>query len=247
MSQPVLSEPFVLYQSSALSGYSNRLIHGFTGKPITLGGPNHTPEVVQHGRQQLCQQFHLHAEAMNIPKQVHGTQARLNQSKTPEEADAVIVTKLGIPALVQVADCVPLILYAPEQHVGAVIHAGWRGTAQAISQAIAQTLIHDYHADPKQMIAAIGPAIKSCCYEVSPEVAEQVGATIRGIPDATWQTPSPNQKPMIDLQQVNALQLQALGLAEIDILPHCTRCETKHLWSHRRGETGRQAAFLQLL
>lgn len=243
---PVFTEPFVLYQSKLLNTYTERVIHGFTGKPVTLGGQACPPEQARANRELVCQHTGLSMERLTLPRQTHTDQFRLNDTPCERETDAVILTETGVAAMVQVADCVPVILYEPERHIGAVIHAGWRGTAQSITPKVAQTLINQYQASPDRLLAVIGPSIGGCCYEVSAEVAEQVGQTIPQAAVHQYTSLSNNNKPRIDLKQVNALQLEALGVNQVEIIPACTLCETERLWSHRRGEPGRQVAFLEL-
>ncbi len=210
LTPPVLTEPFVLYQSALLSAYAERLIHGFTGKghanqpedpPFTLGGASYPPALVQENRLQLCRTTGLNETRMSLPRQTHTDCYRVNDLPCDAETDAVILTEPGIAGMVQVADCVPIILYAPDRHVGAVVHAGWRGTAQSITRKVAQVLINDYQADPRPMIAAIGPSIGGCCYEVSTEVAEAVAETIPGQPAEAYQVMQSNGKPRIDLKK----------------------------------------------
>ncbi len=243
---PLFTEPFVLYQSALLNTYTERVIHGFTGKPVTLGGQACPPEQARANRELVCQHTGLSVDRLTLPRQTHTDQFRLNDTPCERETDAVILTETGVAAMVQVADCVPIILYEPNRHIGAVIHAGWRGTAQSITTKVAQTLINQYQASPAHLLAVIGPSIGGCCYEVSPEVAEQVEQTIPQAGASQYTSLSVNSKPQIDLKQVNALQLQAMGLSQIDIIPACTLCEAERLWSHRRGEAGRQVAFLEL-
>jgi len=245
--KPIALTPFVLYQSNLLSTYAERVIHGFTGKPISLGGPGFAQEEIQANRQELCKQVGMNGAQLVVPQQKHTDQVRLNGTPCENAADAVILTEVDIPALVQVADCVPIILYEPEQHIGAVIHAGWRGTAQAITAKVASQLIDHHGAKPKRLIAIIGPSIGGCCYEVSTEVSEAVAETIPNQPSHLYQTMQANDKPKIDLKRVNQLQLQALGVEQIELIEACTQCSTDHLWSYRRNENGRQVAFLQLL
>jgi len=235
-----------LYQSTLLSTYAERVIHGFTGKPITLGGPSYPAEEVRENRLALCRHAGLDDSRLTVPRQTHTDRFRTNDIPCEEDADAVILTEPGIPALVQVADCVPLILYDSQQHIGAVIHAGWRGTAQAITQKVVQTLIEQHGARPETLHAVIGPSIGGCCYEVSPEVAAEVAKTVPNQPEDVYQVIQPNGKPRIDLKQVNRLQLAGLGILHIEVLTACTGCQPEHLWSYRRGENGRQVAFLQL-
>lgn len=244
--EPSQTEPFVLYQSTLLSTYAEQVIHGFTGKPLRLGGPSYMPEAIQQERLTLCQAKEMNFSRLVAPRQTHTDQFRMNDVPCERETDAVILTENDIPAMVQVADCVPIILYEPQQHVGAVVHAGWRGTAQSILLKVTQNLIQDYGANPEALIAAIGPSIGGCCYEVSDAVAESVGQSIPEYAAELYQMIQPNGKPRIDLKQVNRLQLLSLGVKQVEIINVCTRCMDDHFWSFRRGETGRQAAFLQL-
>ena len=245
--QPVLTNPFVLYQSTLLSAYTERLIHGFTGKPISLGGQHLSSEQIQDSRRQVCQRFHLNTERLTLPRQTHTDRFRVNDLPCETEADAVIVTEPDVPVMVQVADCVPVILYDPKRHVGAVIHSGWRGTAQSITKKVITSLVEDYGTKAEQVCAVIGPSIGGCCYEVSDEVEMAVSQTIPKIEKSAFSTMQDNGKPRVDLQQVIRHQLLDLNVIHIEVIPACTRCEESHLWSHRRGELGRQVAFLQLL
>lgn len=245
--QPVLSHPFVLYQSALLSAYAERLRHGFTGKPVSLGGPEYAPETIRENRLQVCRHAGLNSARLTLPRQTHSACFRINDVPDESETDAVILSEAGIPAMVQVADCVPIILYDPEQHLGAVVHAGWRGTAQGITARVVRELMERYASEPENIIAAIGPSIGGCCYEVSMEVAEAVADSIPDYPENLYRLIQENGKPRIDLKVVNTLQLRALGVQQIEVLNACTRCRTDELFSYRRGENGRQVAFLQLL
>jgi YfiH family protein len=244
--QPIVTSPFVLYQSTLLNAYAEQVIHGFTGKPISLGGPGFSAEEVKASRMALCEHTGMDSARLVMPRQTHTDLARLNDLPCENDADAVILTEPGIPAMVQVADCVPIILYEPQQHIGAVIHSGWRGTAQAITAKVAQRLINDHGASPAHLIAAIGPSIGSCCYEVSMEVADAVAQTIPHQPAERYSTLQANGKPRVDLKRVNQLQLQAMGIKRIEVIEACTHCLSQELWSYRRNENGRQVAFLQL-
>jgi YfiH family protein len=252
--KPVLTDPFVLYQSALLSAYAERLNHGFTGKgagelPFTLGGPGFEAGFIRENRLTLCRVAGLNESRLSLPRQTHTDRYKLNDLPCEDETDAVIVTEPGVAAMVQVADCVPVILYAPDRHVGAVVHAGWRGTAQGITHKVATVLIEEHQAAPEQLIAAIGPSIGGCCYEISEEVAEAVAGTVPHQPPDWYREIQPNGKPRVDLKKVNALQLRALGLSphRIEILNACTRCLPDALWSFRRNESGRQVGFLQLM
>ncbi len=237
---PARLSSFRLYQSEQLSAYADRLIHGFSGKPLTLGGPGFSKEILEQNRATLCQETGLHHAHLAIPGQTHSDNIRTHEQACQTETDGVYITAPNRPALVLVADCVPVMLYHPEDHSAAVVHAGWRGTAQQITA----KAVLKFHS-PQKLVAVIGPCIGGCCYEVSEEVLEAVAQSIPHISTADYSVVNKNQKPQINLKAINRYQLEAAGVSQIEIMPHCTRCD-ETLWSHRRGEAGRNGAFMEL-
>lgn len=239
--------PVSLYQSTRLSAYAERLIHAFTGKPLTLGGPNVSQATLDENRQHVCQQLGLATRPLLIGKQVHSANSKLSSDHDFSDTDAIILLDNQHAALVLVADCVPVILYDPQQHVAAVIHAGWRGTAQQISRQTAERMITELGCQASDLIAAIGPCAAACCYEVSNEVAHQVAASVPHSKHALVQTQNASGKPHLDLKAVNRLQLETLGVTQVDVIPDCTICQPERLFSYRRGEDGRQGALIGLI
>lgn len=150
-------------------------------------------------------------------------------------------TKTSNPIGVKAADCVPILLSRKDGEMVAAIHAGWRGTHAKILE----KLSHHLEAKGEKLsnwVAAIGPAIGACCYEVSVELIEDFIKTFPGIePDLI--TPALRK---LDLQAVNAHELQRLGIGELDIIDECTYCSMDPLkgpmfHSYRReGEGTRQ-------
>jgi YfiH family protein len=158
--------------------------------------------------------------------QVHGTDVVAAGDAVPD-ADAQ-VTSDGRAPLVLVADCVPIVLIAPEA-VGAV-HAGWRGLHGGIV-ANAVRALRDLGAT--RVAAAVGPAIGPCCYEVGDELRAAFGTSER----------------TLDLPGIAAGQLAAAGVGEVHAAGMCTACTERDgaplFFSHRRdhGVTGRQAGM----
>ncbi|HYH47477.1 MAG TPA: peptidoglycan editing factor PgeF [Thermoanaerobaculia bacterium] len=156
------------------------------------------------------------------------------------EGDA-LVSGPGGPALcVVTADCVPVLLAGPEGI--AAVHAGWRGLAADVIGRTVEEAVRTLGADPTGWTAWIGPAIGPCCYEVSPEVAEQVVAAS----DPAVALPGPAGKPHLDLHAAARRQLERAGIKDIDTVPTCTRCDTQRLWSYRREgkAAGRNLALI---
>lgn len=234
-----------LYQSQRLSAYADRLIHAFTGKPITLGGLAFPREVLEENRRAVCERLGIPFERLVVPQQVHSANIRNHCETEFCETDAVVLVEPNAPVMLLYADCTPVVLYSPQDHIGAVIHAGWRGTAQGITRKTVQWLAEHTGVLPENLVAVVGPAIGGCCYEVSQEVAQLVSESTSAPPEL-YTTLNANCKPQVDLQAVNALQLEAAGVGDVETLGFCTHCQTEDLFSHRRGEAGRQAAILCL-
>jgi YfiH family protein len=176
-------------------------------------------------------------------RQVHGARAVLaNAPSGPgEEADAVLSATAGLAACVSAADCVPLLLADPAGGSVAAVHAGWRGTiGRAASAGVAA--LAGRGARPGDLLAALGPAIGPCCYEVSADLADRFRAELG--PEAVRAGP----RPRIDLWAANRIRLVEAGMRpeRIEVLARCTACEPPLFFSHRRdrGRTGRQAAFI---
>jgi YfiH family protein len=237
-----------LYQSERLSACAKRLIHSFTGKPLSLGGSGLVNLAARiENRQQLCRSLDLPVNWINLPDQVHSATSKYDIDPDKTACDAIIVTQRNHPVMVLTADCVPVIAYDPTKHVGAVIHAGWRGTAQSITPLTIKRMMKEQGCQPKDIVVAIGPSIAGCCYEVSQEVVTALEKTVSKDRKPSWYFPQEGKNPKVDLKTVNKLQAEDIGIKQFDILPNCTFCEPDSFFSHRRGEEGRQGTLLMLL
>jgi polyphenol oxidase len=258
-----------LLTSTTLAAYPLTCV--FTGKPASYGGPGVDASIHWAQRYALCEELDLPADKLRMPDQVHGCAIAGLDQPDWANTDAVIVDTPGIPVACQYADCVPVVLYAPSRHIGAVIHAGWRGTAQAITRLTVERLYTHYGVAPDDIRAVIGPAIGGCCFEVGPEVVDALAHTLvpgqKAQPALEQATDGKtatlereetlsittcvtgtgvNGNPMIDVKRVNDYQLRQAGVSHIEVLAPCTQCDVQHFWSHRRGETGRQLALICL-
>ncbi len=245
----------LFYQAESLQAYSERLIHGFTGKPASFGGPdkpgNNRREVLAN-RTRLLEQLGLPLSEWIIPQQVHGHRIGRTGDRQFNQTDAIILLDTNQPVMLLYADCVPILLYDPVHHAGAVIHAGWRGTHQQIVKEAVFALQNATGSRPKDICAVIGPSIGHCCFQVSSSVAEQL-ARAHDMPWEPglqrdwidWDETYPDN-PRVDLKILNRNQLEATGIEQIEVLSHCTRCSDEDLFSFRRGEDGRNSAFMIL-
>ncbi len=143
------------------------------------------------------------------------------------DGDALITDEPGLLLAIRTADCVPILLVDPVRRVVAAIHAGWRGTmAGVLAQTVGQ-METDYETNPKDVVAAIGPAIGPCCFEVGPDV------------------PLPVVNRKADLWAANRDQLHEAGVGRIWVAERCTMCEPEMFYSFRRAkDAGRMVSSI---
>ncbi len=148
-----------------------------------------------------------------------------------EGVDALATSERGVPLAVLVADCLPIALADERGGLLVAVHAGWRGLAAGVLQR-AQALFE------RAPVAAVGPAIGPCHYEVGEEVVTAVeSSSPRGAV-----VERRDGRMYLDLAATAEATLRDGGLAEIEQAGVCTACEPSRFFSHRRdGETGRQA------
>ncbi len=87
------------------------------------------------------------------------------------DTDALICFRRGMAIGVKTADCVPVLVFAPDIRAVAAIHAGWKGSLGGIVSRTMEMLA-DAGADMELIKAAMGPCISGRNYEVSQELAE---------------------------------------------------------------------------
>jgi len=236
---------------------SSRLLrdfpHGFTTRrggvsreryaSLNLGGSvGDEPSAVEANWRQLRGRTCLDFARV---RQVHGDRVLVATEGRPiaGEADAVVSTRPGLAACVSVADCVPILVADPGSGAVAAVHAGWRGTLARVAERAVRALVEGHGARPEDLLAAVGPSIGPCCYEVSTDLAERFRAELG--PGAG--NPRRSQS-RVDLWLGNETILLAAGVRRrnLDVLGRCTSCEAELFFSHRRdaGRTGRQVAFI---
>lgn len=209
----------------------------------------------------LTKVLHPTASAHRV-KQVHG-----NTVLTPSEVQAIaaqaandeptpadgLVTDGGEQAVwVCSADCTPVLIADVATGQVAAVHAGWRGTAlKIVPQAIAR--MQEKGTALQNVRVALGPAIAGEVYQVSEQVAAEVGATIapvdpasvaesiahlQTLPDSPVLADPEPGRARLDVRRVNVLQLEQLGLhpEQIAIAPHCTYQDPNNFFSYRRSK-----------
>ncbi len=177
-------------------------------------------------------------------QQVHGADVGRVDDATPPGAeiprvDALVTDRSGTALTVQVADCVPVLFASVAGPIG-VAHAGRAGVVADVVGASLAALA-DLAAPVDTVHAVVGPAIGGCCYEVPATLRDEVAATHPvAAGETTWGTPS------LDLPAAVVARLQSAGVASVQPVGACTRCDDRATWfSHRVDpSTGRQLGVI---
>jgi YfiH family protein len=189
------------------------------------------PADVTENRRRVAAAAGFEAASLALARQVHGAdvlEVDPGSSGVVGTADVLLSRSPGHVVGILTADCAPVAIVG--RGGVAIAHAGWRGlVAGVVENALA--------AVGPAWAAWVGPSIRSCCYEVGPEVVDAF--TERGLPVA-----GPRR---VDPGHAATVALSRSGVEHIAVTTHCTSCDEGYFSYRRDGVTGRQGAFVALL
>lgn len=202
-------------------------------------GPDRHPD-----RRRLLETLEGRAPRVAWAEQVHGDAVlEVDRPGLAGEGDALITRTPNLALVVSTADCVPVLLAAPDGTLAAV-HAGWRGI---LADVVGATLDR-FSASLEDVTAWIGPAIAGCCYQVDEDLAERMAEVVgsreiiqrKGALGIEWSS------PRLDLPQAVGRQLAARGIHDLRILDVCTHCSGIDVHGYRRDQelAGRNLSFI---
>lgn len=210
-------------------------------------------------------------------KQIHSdivhcvSAAKRDNGALAPAADALITREPGVLLVVQTADCVPILLADTKTRAVAAVHSGWRGTLRRIAEKTLGRMQIEFGTRPEDVIAAIGPAIGRCCYEVGSDVAREFHSQFPGarewfdgpfdslaagendpnwLPWLTMMPPGhqpPSPRLQFGLLAANRAILGGAGVPPERIFSSdfCTACRADLFFSYRRERvTGRLMAAI---
>ena len=192
-----------------------------------------SPDHVEANREALSWLLGLPAQHIIMPHQTHGVgicRVDAPPTATLEATDAVMTDVAGLCIGVSTADCIPILLYDADHHAACAVHAGWRGTVQRIASEAVRAMQREYHSEPSQLCAVIGPGISLDSFEVGDEVYDRFAAAgfdMAAIAQryAKWH---------IDLPACNRLQLEDAGVSHVWQSGICTYQQYDRYFSARR-------------
>lgn len=204
--------------------------------------------------------------------QIHSDLIHVVRSAEPARltGDGLITNVSGVALAIMTADCLPVLLVDRKNKAVGAFHAGWRGTVQRIAEKGLGIMRHEFGTRPQDVLAAIGPGIQACCYEVGEELREQfhsqfayAGELFHEVKHSdivhekypllfmNMRAPGHGDqciKLHLDLREANRRQLMEAGVPkkQITALENCTACDTRNFFSHRaeKGRTGRMMAVI---
>jgi hypothetical protein len=249
------------YTFPSLDAYPE-LVHGVTTRHggVSMGhyaslnlsnGLGDDPAAVSENLSRSCAALSILREHLVSPNQRHTANVRrvvaADRGRIWPNYDTLITDEPGVPLLLRYADCTSVLIYDPAHHALALVHSGWRGTIQAAAIAAVEALASEFESNPADMIAAIGPSIGPCCYEVGDEVTDAVRAVFDR-PEELLPRHNGNRHHF-DLWAANRRWLAKAGVRQIEVAELCTACRTDEFYSHRaeRGKTGHFGVVMMLV
>jgi hypothetical protein len=229
----------------SVAGFS----HGFFTRRGGVSGPpwdslnlaantGDLPAHVAENRSRVVSVLGLDPSGLHMPSQVHGVAVLEVGTPTSRdasahvEADATLALEPGIGCAVRSADCGTVLIGDRRSGAALAIHAGWKGTVLGVVPVAVERLVARIGA-VDGLVAAIGPHLEACCFEVGEDVAAQL-ASASPLGERAVSLSRP--KPHVDLRAIVEAQLVALGIERtaIDHVRGCTRCDAERFFSYRR-------------
>ena len=260
------------------------LVHGFStrrggisqaygGATLNLGvTPDDTREAVERNRTVFLRAIGA-VDRRGRPwplvwvRQVHSSLIHLVDRPLAEPlvGDGLITASPSLVIAVKTADCIPVLVADRRRRAVGAFHAGWRGTVARIVEKGVGEMRRHFGSDPADLVAAIGPGVRRCCYAVGEEVQEKFHSQFAYASELfhaafssdpvrerypllflNQRAPGHGEPPRqihLDLAEANRRQLLDAGVpdSQISVSELCTCCRTDLLFSHRKeqGKTGR--------
>jgi len=215
------------------------------------------PAAVLSNRRAFLQIWGLGLEQVVCCQQVHGNGvARIKTEQAGRGAkdhhnalpglDAMVTDCPGIVLASFYADCIPVLIYDPQQRAVGMAHSGWKGTMDRVVLNTVQALGEYFGSVAGDLEVFIGPGIGPCCFQIQPDLSEKVTKAFPGFDGIMYR----NREIFWDLRLTNRKILCQAGVDPKKIIDCelCTSCQKDSFFSYRRekGKTGRMMAVIGL-
>ncbi len=223
------------------------------------------PAAVDGNRARAASLVGSTADRLTFGRQVHSANVAVvsaaDAGRAFDDTDALVTRTPGVPLVVLTADCTAVFLFDPVRGAAGIAHAGWRGAVARIAARTVEVMHDAFGSVPADLVAAVGPSIGPCCYEVGTDVIDAVQDALPGHagevlvePDmasaGSFRGTVNEDRRHFDLWRANELVLIDAGVREerIEVAAMCTSCRTDLFYSHRaeKGTTGRFGGLVML-
>lgn len=174
---------------------------------------------------------------VRVAEQVHG--ARILDAGDAGPGDAFLLRR-GEAAAIRHADCLPVVVAAPAAGLALLAHCGWRGLAEGLAGASVARLL-SLGAVRSDLVAAVGPGIGPCHFEVGREVLARFPAEV-------------GSRTRQGAASIDLAAAARLSLAQAGVSPHrirvqggCTFCDARFHSARRDGAASGRMATLCFL
>jgi YfiH family protein len=252
----MIENDFILRQSNGVFYYSccafeslPRIFHGFStrrgGAPdgaecsLNLGASSWDSAArVQVNRRRFLSALNFETAYLATLHQIHSNRVHIIEDipsqRNQSDGDALTTRIENVALAIQIADCLPILIADPVNHAVAAVHSGWRGTLSRVLLSTIREMQRAFNSNPARLLVAVGPGIRSCCFEVGPEVAGPFEREYPGISLAK-ELKDRRGKYLLDLCGALHVQLDLAGVPtpnryDLDV---CTCCNTHEFFSHR--------------
>jgi len=233
-----------LFSAQLSAGFSSRdcgnmsLCYGASGNSL-------------ENRKHFLAELGIDYRSIVCAKQVHGSGVKrvkkqdsgkgaLSYDTAIADTDALITDEKNLPLAVFTADCLPVFLYDAQHKAIGLVHAGWRSSKENILAKSLKAMQNEFDTKGKDIYAAFGPAIRSCCYEVGEEFKQNFPAGLI----------KESGRLFLDLAKTNKKQLLDWGASEVNIFDCgiCTFCQNQDYFSFRKegASCGRMMSVVML-
>jgi len=187
-----------------------------------------------------------HLEKYYELNQIHSDNVLLvdKHYQNNSQADAMITKEKNLPLVIKTADCIPIMLYDKENKVLALIHSGWKGTLNDITNKTITKMINAYNTNPNNITVYFYPSIRKCHFEVENDVYTLFKNKIKNINQYTTRK---ENKYYIDLQQIIIDSLHTLKIDSIYDAGICTYCHHNEFYSYRYNHTDKRNYLIAMI
>jgi len=182
----------------------------------------------------------VHGSRVAVVGEIDRGSGALERATSIGDTDGAVSDTTGLPIAVFTADCFPIFFFDPRNKVAGICHAGWRGSAAAISSKVIGLMRSKFFSRPEDLLIAIGAGIRKCCYVVGEDLVDYFPGSIEHKRNGYH----------LDLVKENLGQLLSAGVDTNNIFDCelCTSCKNDIFFSYRKEKenAGRMLSVIML-